>query len=295
MILDMPRRTDLALRTTLLLAALACARTRGLTSAPSALQGRLRTIESAGETREILVHLPPDLGTAPVPLILNFHGFSSNAAEQEALSGMSDLADQAGFIVVYPQALGDPAGWRVGPGEAVEKDTTFIAELLDELEANYPIDRRRVFATGMSNGGGMVHRLGCEMADRFAAIAAVSGAYLLSEICSPSRPLPVLAFHGAGDRLVPYDGAGKVLPPIPTWAARWASRDGCDDSSQLFFDQEGVVGERWSNCDGEAEVILYTIEGGGHTWPGANPLSAASDSIDASATIWDFFQSHPLP
>jgi polyhydroxybutyrate depolymerase len=257
-------------------------------------EGGLHTIESAGETREYLVHLPPALGASPVPVILNFHGFGSNAAKQEILSGMSALADEAGFIVVYPQGLGDPPAWRVGPGEAFEKDAAFIADLLDELAMDYPINRRRVDATGMSNGGGMVHRLGCEMADRFAAFAPVSGAYLLSEICLPSRPLPVLAFHGTGDRIVPYDGAGKVLPPIPIWAAHWAERDGCDGPSQVFVDQDGVVGERWSNCDAQAEVLLYTLDGGGHTWPGALALPGA-DTIDASATMWDFFVSHPLP
>jgi polyhydroxybutyrate depolymerase len=295
MVLRLPRGARVLFIAGLLLAsALACARAQGLTSAPSALEGGLHTIESAGETREYLVHLPPRLGATPVPVILNFHGFGSNAAEQETLSGMSALADEAGFIVVYPQGMGDPPAWRVGPGEAYEKDAAFIADLLDALEREYPIDRRRVYATGISNGGGMVHRLGCEMADRFAAIAPVSGAYLLSEICSPSRPLPVLAFHGTGDRIVPYDGAGKALPPIPTWAARWADRDGCDGASRVFFDQDVVLGERWSDCDGQAEVLLYTIDGGGHTWPGALALPGA-DTIDASATMWDFFVAHPLP
>lgn len=254
----------------------------------------MHTIESAGETREYLVHLPPGLGTSPVPLVLNFHGFGSNAAEQEILSGMSTLADDAGFIVVYPQGLGDTPAWRIGPGEAFEKDRDFVGDLLAELETVYPIDRRRVFATGMSNGGGFVHRLGCEMADRFAAIAPVSGAYLLPEPCRPTRPLPVLAFHGTGDRIVPYDGAGKALLPIPTWAAGWAARDGCVGAPQVFFDQGGVLGERWLDCDEHAEVVLYTIDGGGHTWPGALALPGAN-TIDASAIIWDFFVSHPRP
>ncbi|HMK09484.1 MAG TPA: hypothetical protein VK449_10685, partial [Anaerolineales bacterium] len=109
------------------------------------------------------------------------------------------------------------------------------------------------------------------------------------------RPISVLAFHGTGDRIVPYDGAGKVLPPIPVWAARWAARDGCDGTSHVFLDQDGVVGERWETCDQGSEVILYTIDGGGHTWPGANPLPGAQNPIDATATMWGFFQDHPMP
>lgn len=276
----------------LALVVLACARSGGLSSAPSAPEGGWRTLESAGETREYLVHLPPGLESRPVPLVLNFHGFTSNAAEQEALSGMSALADEAGFIVVYPQALGDPTNWRVGPGEFTERDTTFVRDLIDAMQREFPVDPKRIYATGISNGGGMVNRLGCDLADRLAAIAPVSGAYLLSESCQPARPMPVLAFHGTGDHIVPYEGAGKALPPIPQWAAHWAERDGCDPESQVFFDEGGVLGERWAECDGAAEVVLYTLDGGGHTWPGAGPLAS---EIDASQTMWEFFQAHALP
>jgi polyhydroxybutyrate depolymerase len=160
--------------------------------------------------------------------------------------------------------------------------------------ARYPVDPKRIYATGFSNGGGMVNRLGCDLADRFAAIAPVSGAFLLSEDCRPSRPIPVMAFHGTGDRIVPYDGSGKVLPPIPAWAAGWALRNGCRQPSTAFLDDGVVRGEHWSDCEQGADVFLYTIAAGGHTWPGRISLPGQS-SIDASATMWGFFQTHPMP
>jgi len=292
------RRPSFWLTASLALAALACARTDGLGSSTTTAAGGLHTLSSGGEERQYLVHLPPNPGRDPLPLILNFHGFSSNAAEQQALSGMSTLADEAGFIVVYPQALGDPPTWRIGPGENVEKDAAFVEDMVDRLESDFSIDSARIYATGISNGGGMVHRLGCDQADRFAAIAPVSGAYLLSEVCQPSRPLPVLAFHGTRDRIVPYDGAGKVLPPIPAWAARWAERNGCTGAAASFYEQGVVSGEIWTGCDEGATVILYTIDGGGHIWPGSGLLPGVelpSDDIDASRTIWEFFQKHPHP
>ena len=110
----------------------------------------------------------------------------------------------------------------------------------------------------------MVDRLGCRLADRLAAIAIVSGAYLLWNDCQPSRPLPVLAFHGTGDEIVPYEGEGRVLPPVRTWAEAWASRDGCRAGPETIHREGAVTGERRSACADSAEVWLYTIEGGGH-------------------------------
>jgi polyhydroxybutyrate depolymerase len=211
---------------------------------------------------------------------------------------MSALADEAGFIVVYPQALGDPPTWHVGPLAGGANDLEFLSDLIDDLASRYPIDPRRVYATGISNGGGMVDRLGCGLADRLAAIASVSGAYLFWEDCHPSRPLPVLAFHGTGDEIVPYEGEGRVLPSVRTWAAAWASRDGCRSGPETVLRAGAVTGERWSACPGSAEVVLYTIEAGGHWWPGADFLPGANrptDEIDATATMWAFFQAHPLP
>lgn len=148
---------------------------------------------------------------------------------------------------------------------------------------------------GITRGGGMANRLGCELSDHLAAIAPVSGDYEYGEDCSPYRPVAVVAFHGTNDPTIPYNGFGvpgqphesyvRIGTPIPTWAATWAERNGCSASPFTVF-QEGEVSRKgWSDCRAGAEVILYTVNGGTHNWPSA---------VDAAQMIWDFFTQHPF-
>jgi polyhydroxybutyrate depolymerase len=140
----------------------------------------------------------------------------------------------------------------------------------------------------------MANRLACDLSDRIAAIGSVSGTYLYAENCSPGRPVPIVAFHGTADQDVPYNGIGNGAPsayfnigtPIPQWAAAWAERDECGAEPAAIFQQGPVTGRGWQNCRGGADVILYTIDGGGHEWPSA---------VDATGMIWNFFVAHPLP
>ncbi len=251
-------------------------------------------ITSGGELRGYLLHVPPSYqpGT-PMPLVINLHGFSSNAAEEEILSEMSAKADEAGFIVVYPEGRGSPQSWAVGPGPAGQQDVQFIRDLVALLQEQLSIDPARIYATGISNGGGMANRLACDMPDVIAAIAPVSGAYLFWQDCSPSRPVPVVAFHGTADQIVPYEGQGRTLPPIRDWAAAWASRNGCSATPTVTFQKGEVTGETWDSCS--AEVVLYTIEGRGHSWPGSAMIPAldiATQDIVATEVIWEFFAAH---
>jgi len=259
----------------------------------------LQRLDSGGVTREYLLHISStyDAGTA-VPLLINIHGFSATAQQQALLSGMSGKSDNEGFIVVYPQALGDPPTWRVGPLGGGDEDLAFIVDLIDHMQAGYNIDPRRIYATGISNGGGMVNRLGCELADRVAAIGPVSGAYLFDEDCSPARPVPVVAFHGTADQLVPYEGKGISLPPIEVWAGDWARRNGCSAESTVSYQQGEVSGQTWGACRDQADVVLYTIQDGGHTWPGVGALpglEGATKDIIATDVMWVFFMDHPKP
>ncbi len=254
---------------------------------------------SNGITRTYRLHIPtgyrPD---TPLPLLLNLHGFASNPIQQERLSGMSALADQAGFIVVYPQARGTPPAWYVGPGGERSDDLVFLRDLIAHLQGQWSIAPRRIYATGISNGGGMANRLACDLAGTIAAIAPVAGAYLSAEQCDPARPVPVLAFHGTADPLVPYEGSGGILPPVPQWAIGWAQRNGCTAGPTVTFELDEVTARTWSDCEQGAEVVLYTIEGGQHGWPGSNlslPSLKSTDKVDASALIWEFFLAHPLP
>jgi polyhydroxybutyrate depolymerase len=228
--------------------------------------------------------------------VINLHGLNSNSREQEALSGMSAKADAEGFIVVYPDGRSEQ--WRDGPGAEGEKDRQFILDLLAYLQSQYSIDVARVYATGISNGGGMANRLGCDLADHIAAIGPVSGAYNAWKTCAPSRPMPVIAFHGTADRIVPYAGAGQgnLAPPIREWAAAWAARDGCRQPPSVTVQSDKVTGERWGDCQADAEVILYTIQDHGHSWPGSRFLpEITSQAINATDVMWEFFKAHPRP
>lgn len=255
-------------------------------------------ITSSGVLRNYLLHVPAGYQSGnPVSLILNFHGYGSNSKQEEGLTGMSTKADREGFIVVYPDGL--DSKWSTGPGAEGEADQLFIRDLIASLEGQYNIDPKRIYATGISNGGGMTNRLGCDMADLIAAIAPDSGAYNFWEDCNPSRPMPVLAFHGLDDNIVPYDsGTPKMMePPIEDWAADWGSRNGCSSSPNITTAVETVTMRTWSNCRNNAEVILYTLANHGHSWPGSPimPKNITSQAVNATDVMWDFFKSHPMP
>jgi polyhydroxybutyrate depolymerase len=205
---------------------------------------------------------------------------------------MSPKADAEAFIVVYPEGVDQL--WRDGPGS---DDVQFVRDLIAHLRGEYTIDPKQIFATGISNGGGMANRVGCDLSEVIAAIGLVSGAYNAWKICKPGRPVPVVAFHGTADNIVPYEGVGlgNAAPPIPEWASAWAERDGCV-STPTTFSQGEVTGETWGNCEAGAEVVLYTIAGKGHSWPGsAMPAQITTRDINATDVIWDFFKSHPMP
>ena len=253
------------------------------------------SITSSGITRHFRVHVPASYaGTAPVPLIFNFHGYQSNSTQQELLSGMSEKAEQSGFIVTYPDGRNET--WNDTPESSI--DEQFILDLLKLLQSRYAIDSKRVYATGMSNGGGMANRVGCDMSRVFAAIAPVSGAYNFWKNCSPERPMPVIAFHGTADKVVPYAGSGNgnLEPPIPEWAAGWAIRNQCSAAPKVTIDIPDVKRETWDSCKDDASVVLYSIDNHGHSWPGSSFLPGiTSQAIDATDVMWDFFVKHPMP
>src|SRR6266496_1133785 len=198
------------------------------------------TLTSSGVTRHYLLHIPPSYQSGnAIPLVINFHGYNSNSGQEENLTGMSAKADREGFIVVYPDGINST--WFTGRGEDGQRDQQFIRDLIASLESQYTIDPKRIYATGISNGGGMTNRLGCDMADLIAAIAPDSGAYNFWQDCNPSRPVPVLAFHGLDDNLVPYTGGTPKLmePPIEEWAAAWAARNGCSSTQNITTPIDG--------------------------------------------------------
>jgi polyhydroxybutyrate depolymerase len=176
-------------------------------------------------------------------------------------------------------------------------DVAFARAIVADVARRVAIDPMRIYATGFSAGGGMVNRLACDAADLFAAAASVAGAYFGWSRCDPQRPMPIVGFHGDADFVVPYDGFG-LLPDVAEWARFRAGLNGCaadpPDTADVAADVQLVV---WDGCDGEAAVALYTIDGGGHGWPGTVDPDRDGDTTDAvSATdlIWEFFVAHPM-
>jgi polyhydroxybutyrate depolymerase len=250
-------------------------------------------IVSSDFERRFKVHVPEgyDPGT-PTPLVLNFHGAGASVSQQELLSYMSVVADEAGFIVVYPQAEGYPTYWDTSTSKSI--DVIFVSDLLDHLETHLNIDPKRIYATGFSNGGTISDWLACVMADRIAAVGPVAGAYWYDSPCKPTRPVPVVAFHGTNDGRVPYWGGMGLYSSIPFWAEKWAERNGCNPEPVKGFEQSGVIAQFWGKCEEHADVVLYTAQQGTHTWPGSM-YGLAPEYLDASRAIWRFFESHPMP
>jgi polyhydroxybutyrate depolymerase len=259
---------------------------------------------STSGTRTALVHIPTGYDpTKPTPIVLNFHGLAGSPSQEEGLTLMDAEADSQGFVVVYPQGTGALPSWNAGAccGTAVSDnvdDVGFTSDLLDALEDKLCADETRVFVTGMSNGGFFSHVLGCDMADRIAAIAPVAGV-LGIPTCNPSRPVPVIEFHGTSDPLVPYDGDPAIgYPSVADTVAGWVQRDGCTGSPTTTYSNGDATCVTYAQCSQGADVTLCTITGGGHTWPGGTPfplLGATSTDISATDAMWTFFQSHPLP
>jgi polyhydroxybutyrate depolymerase len=261
------------------------------------------TVATPAGNRTAMVHIPPGYDPARLtPLVLNFHGYGGSPVQEEGLTLMDAESDAAGFVLVYPQGTGTLPSWNAGAccGTAAQSnvdDVGFVGSLLDKLEAQLCVDSRRVFATGMSNGGFMSHRLGCELADRIAAIAPVAGVMGIPT-CNPSRPVPVMEFHGTSDPIVPYDGNASIsYPSVATTISGWVQRDGCQGTATTTYSKGDATCVTYDPCAGGAEVTLCTIAGGGHTWPGGTPfplLGATSMDISATDAMWTFFQKHAM-
>src|SRR5260370_8835127 len=199
------------------------------------------TIVSSGVTRRYLLYVAKTYDRSkPTPLVISLHGGALWPAAERAISRWNDLAEQHGFIVVYPAGSGaflgglgpGPQVWHVGP-RGLGRDVRFIFDLIVKLEAEYNIDPTRIYADGMSIGGGMAFALSCELPDRIAAVGAVAAAHQLPWDCRDSKPVPTVAFHGTADPMAPYQGGKSPIRPgtfakIPDWTAHVAQRNQCN-------------------------------------------------------------------
>ena len=267
------------------------------------------SIVSSGHKRDYILYVPSSYDRrAPMPLVISLHGAMNWPSFQMNLSRWNRVADEHGFIVVYPAGEGGgPRIWQMRGSRSPSRmpDVVFISDLIDTLAASYNIDPARIYANGLSNGGGMSFVLSCTLSNRIAAIGAVAAAETLPwDWCTDTRPVPMIAFHGTADRFTPYDGANVWLAPqpfpsIPEWTSNWARRNRCAATPVESAVAADVTRRAYTDCADNASVVLYTIKGGGHTWPGGTQLPEwlvghTSRSIDATRLMWAFFREHPL-
>ena len=272
-------------------------RTPCATAKPHATGDSDETLRSGGIDRTYILHVPPSYdGTRQTPLVLNLHGFGSNARQQAIYSGFPAKGDREGFIVVTPDGTGDPRHWNY-PGISGADDIAFMRDLLDHVETDLCIDAKRVFVSGMSNGAAMSSFIACAMPDRITAIAPVA-ATAYPPACADVRAIPVISFRGTEDPCVPFDGGtstcGMRLPvaPVEDVMRNWATHDRCnlDAARQRFGPHVRTIA--YSECADDTAVVLFVIEGGGHTWPGSIDvprLGPTTHEVNATDEIWYFF------
>jgi polyhydroxybutyrate depolymerase len=282
------------------------------------------TLTSGGLVRTVVIYVPDGYdGRHRLPLVLTLHGSQSTAVEQLERSELPAIAERYDVIVAAPQGyLPAPPGYRwnvpgvtLPPGEPPD-DEQFLTDAIAHLTANLCIDAKRIYGTGYSGGGRMISQYACDFADQLAAIAVVAGlraGYPITgpsgptpdpATCTPSRPVPVIAFAGTADPVNPYAGGGAPYWQYGTESAlaRWAELNQCQQGPHVTSVTEHVTKVSYSACRRNADVELYRVTDGGHTWPGSEVfiplepvLGPVTFEIDASELIWQFFSKHHLP
>jgi polyhydroxybutyrate depolymerase len=302
-----------------------------------------RTLTVDGGARTYYVHVPQGLGAASAaPLVFAFHGggmtvMGDGGLGFELFAHVRAKSDASGFVLVEPE--GTPALPGSQPGaldvfnagncceQAEQKnanvdDVALVSAIIDAVSTEVCIDPKRVFATGLSNGAMLSHRLACQLSERIAAIAAVSGGMGNRDLdtfpspttlfpCNPTRPVPVLHIHGTQDACYPFDGGWGPLSlltfeGVPVTVQNWVARNGCEAGSPTQVFSHGAASCVLYPCAKTGEVELCTIDGGGHYWPGGDDWAGStflcganqgvrSSDIIANDAMWDWFTTHPMP
>ena len=271
-----------------------------------------------GMTRTYTINLPPNYYEAvDFSLVIALHGGGGDGDQFETSSRLTEKANAAKFIVVYPNGVKSTGVLKVQTWNAGGccdyardnniNDVKFISQLIDKLVANYKINPKKVYATGHSNGGMMAYRLACELSNKIAAIAPNSSTMVVTLPCNPSRGVPILHMHSVNDTRVPYNGgmgsgagtANLWLPSIDSVLNVWSVKSSCANPAQIITNNSSYKLTQWSGCNNNIGIQYYLTQDGGHGWPGGTPGGPFSDPpstvINANDLLWQFFQQHQLP
>ena len=285
--------------------ALAAALALALTACGSGSRPNVATSPTPGEPQPVTLHvgglertyyvLFPANRTGRLPLVLALHGYTQSVGGLETETRLNDEAAAGGFVLAYPAGIN--RSWNAGSccADAQARnidDVAFIKQIIDQLVNGGRVDPRRIFAIGISNGGMMAYRLACELSDRIAAIASVSGA-LQVDTCSPARAVSVLEMHGTEDSLVPIGGGSLpglgTFPPTMSTMKRWVGIDGCT-ADPTVSNADIAETMTWTGCRDGSSVVLVIVNGGGHTfW-----LDRVPAQLNVNGYIWDFFSRVPV-
>ena len=253
------------------------------------------TVLSGGVERTAILHVPPVAAGQSLPLLVGLHGAGGRFFQ--SYSGFSVLADSEGFIAVYPNSLEAADGrtfWNIDEAPGGPDDVQFISDLLDYVEGHLCVNTSRVYAAGVSNGGGMAALLACRLSGRFAAVASIAGGYSSLPPCQPANPVSVIEVHGTADGVVPYNGsppsrAGAVRP----WLTAWRGHDGCHGPASVSRIAPRTERYDWSDCADGTGVEHIEIFGGGHQLPGGLPPDPGqTGTVSAPWLVWSFLRQH---
>jgi polyhydroxybutyrate depolymerase len=294
--------------------------TLAMAQSPSETTGSLMF---EGRERTFSFFVPPRSAPAGLPLVVALHGGFGNGADMARMTAFTPLAAKEGFIVVYPDAFADPSHpaerhWNDGRAvlefysqrENVD-DVGFLTALVSSLEVTQGVDKARVYITGISNGGLMAFRMACEASLPIAALAPVAATIPanIAATCAPQRPLPIALIEGTDDPIMPMQGGtvqpnqGLVISLLDTMAF-WINTNGCPAVPDTFFlpppvpDDGTRVSVSSRSCLGNNDLLLFSVIGGGHTWPGTSEVlsrgvvGVTSQAMDTTSHVWAFFASH---
>lgn len=262
------------------------------------------TISHSTGTRSYQLYIPASYdGSAPVPLVLNLHGYGSSNTQQMFYGDFKPIADTANFLILAPQGLNDvnsTSHWNAEWGTGID-DVAFLSDLIDSISNNYNINTNRVYSTGMSNGGFMSFTLAGELSSKIAAVASVTGTMSVIQIPANtvSHPMPIMQIHGTADPTVNYNGDQYFLS-VDSVINYWVNHNNCSTTPVItavpdINTNDGCTAEKFEYLGGDngAEVVHYKITNGAHTWPGAGvTIGVTNQDFDASIEIWKFFSKY---